>query len=101
MLALMDVRQCGSMHVHRWGSLSVVLMATCAVYLHQCVFPELVAGESGCGPKEARVRHLLHCLPNGEHQSSIHEGHHNVSIKIICATKKERKEPLTYSQPCS
>ena len=80
----------------------VVSVMTGAAHLYECIFPELVAGQSGSGSQKARVCHFLHGLTNGEDQCCIHKGHNNVSVKVVWATegKKKKTMPLAYSQAC-
>ena len=80
----------------------VVSVMTGAAHLNECIFSELVAGQSGSGSQKARVCHFLHRLTNGEDQCCIHKGHNNVSVKVVWATegKKKKTMPLAYSQAC-
>lgn len=58
------------------------------VHLHERVVAERVAAERGRGAQEARVRHLLHGLPDGEHECCVYERHYDVGIVFLCNQKK-------------
>lgn len=59
-----------------------VSLETCA-YLHQGIFTQQRAGEGGRGAQEARVRHLLYSLPDGQDQGGVDERHDDVGVKFI------------------
>lgn len=53
-------------------------------YLHKGIVSKLWTGQCGCGSQEPRVCHFFYSLSNRQYQSSIDEGHYDVSIKFIC-----------------
>ena len=59
--------------------------------LYEGVVSEPRAGESGCGPEEPGVRDLLYCLSDGEYEGRVGERDHDVGIKLLWGTQRERE----------
>ena len=53
------------------------------VYLDKSILAHLSACEGGCRAKKSRIGDFFHRLTNAEHESSVHEGNHDVGIELL------------------